>query len=177
MFEEYLQDAASFLSEAIHESKEGNAREARRFYRASAFYAYAAIEAFVNHVGDTFSKAGTMERHEICFLNDTSLSYRDNKGFVEKTEYHKLDEKLRFLIGRFGSDFDFESRTWVKLKEFKKFRDSLVHPRQDDDETSLPVYRVSVKSGLRSVIEVMNHIQISIFKRPLRRRLLELIPD
>jgi hypothetical protein len=177
MFEEYLQDAAAFLSEAIQESKEGTAREARRFYRASAFYAYAAIEAFVNHLGDTFSKAATMQRHEICFLNDTSLSYRANKGFIEKTEYHKLDEKLRFLIGRFGSDFDFESRAWVKLKEFKKFRDSLVHPRQDDDQTSLPVYEENVKSGLRAVIEVMNHVQKSVLKRPLRKRLLELIPD
>ena len=60
MFEEYLQDSYIFLSIAEEASKKPNEREARRYYRASVFYAAGAIEAFVNYIADSFAQAESL---------------------------------------------------------------------------------------------------------------------
>ena len=174
MFEEYLQDSYEFLSCA---NGLANDREARRYYRASVFYSSGAMEAFVNYIADAFAKASSITPHEIGFLNDKSLVFSLDKGLHEKPEYHRLDEKLRLLMRKFVPSFDFQSRTWVKFMEFKSLRDSLVHPRQLDDETTIAKYRKRVSEGLKAIIELMNIVNKGVFQRPLRRQLLDLIPD
>lgn len=174
MFEEYLQDSHEFLLAAQRLSK---GREARRYYRASVFYASGAIESFVNYIGDSFEKGGSIPSDEIRFINDKTLAFDSGKGFVEKTEYHKLDDKIRCVMRRFAPSFDFRSPTWSRFIEFKLFRDSLVHPRALDDETELSQYRKKVSRGLGSIIEIMNHISRGAWHKPLRKKLLDLIPD
>jgi hypothetical protein len=177
MFEDYLQDSYEFLSLAEKGRKKSNEREARRYYRASVFYAAGAIESFVNYLADSFAKAETMTRHEICFLNDKVLLFSPRKGLVEKTNYYKLDDKIRFLMSKFVPAFDFESLTWIRFMEFKAFRDSLVHPRQAEDVTQLGEYHEKVRTGLKAIIEIMSSISKGVFGDPLRKQLLDLIPD
>jgi hypothetical protein len=177
MFEDYLQDAYEFLSVAEIRRKESKDREARRYYRASVFYAAGAIESFVNYLADSFAKAETMTPHEICFLNDKVLIFSARKGLIERISYSRVDEKIRFLMGKFVSSCDFDSLTWVRFMEFKTLRDSLVHPRQMEDDTSLAEYHKKVRSGLKAIIEIMSSISSGMFGSPLRKQLLDLIPD
>jgi hypothetical protein len=177
MFEEYLQDSYEFLSLANERAALSEDRDARRYYRASVFYTAGAIEAFVNYIADSFAKAHNIPPHEISFLNDKALTFSVAKGLIEKTEFHKLDDKLRLLIQRFLPGFDFQSSTWSRFMQFKDFRDSLVHPRQVDDETDTSAYRKKVSDGLKAIIELMNSISQGMFQRPLRKRLLDLIPE
>jgi hypothetical protein len=177
MFEEYLQDSFEFLTKAHEQAKVGDEREARRYYRAAVFYASGAIEAFVNYIGDSFAQAGSLAPHEMSFLNDKTLVFSVAKGIIEKTEYHRLDDKLRVLLQRFVKSFDFQCTTWTHFMQFRSFRDSLVHPRQIDDETSSADYRKRVKSGLKAIIELMNIVSQGVFHKPLRKQLLDLIPD
>jgi hypothetical protein len=175
MFEEYLQDSYEFFEIAKNAESD---REARRYFRASAFYASGAIEAFTNYIADSFAKAESLEPYEIAFLNDKILIFDPKKGQrVEKTEYHRLDEKLKVLINRFVPDFDFTEKAWSWLMEFKDFRDSLVHPRQNDDETTTSEYQAKMKRGLSGIIEIMNHISSGMFGKPLRKKILDLIPE
>lgn len=177
MFEEYLQDSYYFWSMAQELSGDHEEREARRYYRASVFYASGAMEAFVNYLADSFEKAGSISRHEICFLNDKILIFSPEKGLEERVAYHRLDDKVRLLIHRFAADFDFQGITWIRFMEFKSFRDSLVHPRQVDDETTLAEYRKRVREGLKAIIEIMNCVSKGMFGKPLRKQLLDLIPE
>lgn len=177
MFEEYLQDSYEFLSLGSQSANTTDHREARRYFRASVFYAFGAFEAFVNYIGDSFAKADNITKHEISFLNDKVLTFSVAKGVTEKTEYHPLDEKLRLLIQKFVPHFDFQCPTWFKFMEFKHFRHSLVHPRQIDDETTTAEYRKKVTNGLKAIIELMNIVNEGMFKKPLRKKLLDLIPD
>ncbi len=177
MFEDYLQDAYDFLLIASKLAEKSEDREARRYYRASVFYASGAIEAFINYVADSFAKAGSISAHEICFLNDKALVFSAEKGLKEKTQFHRLEDKIRLLMRKFVSGFDFESPTWSKFIQFKAFRDGLVHPRQVEDDTPLSEYDRQVKTGLGAVIEIMSQISTDVFRRPLRKQLLDLIPD
>ena len=176
MFEEYLQDSHDFLLIAEESFKVSNERKARRYYRASVFYTAGAIEAFVNYIADSFAKAESLTAHEIAFLNDRRLVFSIDRGLNERTEYHSIDDKLRLLLNKFVPIFDFNSGTWSSFMQFKNFRDLLVHPRQADDETKIIEYQTKVQAGLSSTIELMNCVSKGIFKKPLRKQLLDLIP-
>jgi len=178
MFEEYLQDAYEFFLLAQKASEESDARTARRYYRASVFYAAGAIEAFMNYVADSFAEAETLTSQEVAFLNDKKFVCSPEKGkFIEKTEYNRLEDKLKFLIRRFSPDFDFQCKSWSRLMEFKGFRDSLVHPRQNEDNLDIAEYQKRLKLGLSGIIETMNAVSTTVFKRALRKQILDLIPE
>lgn len=176
MFEEYLQDSYNFLSIADGALKASNDREARRYYRASVFYTAGAIEAFANYIADSFEKARSLTNHETAFLNDKRLVFSVGRGLTERAEFHSIDDKLHLLLNKFVPDFDFSTGAWSTFMQFKNFRDSLVHPRQIDDETNIADYQTKVRAGLSSTISLMNSLSKGIFKRPLRKQLLDLIP-
>jgi hypothetical protein len=176
VFEEYLQDSYNFLSIAEDAFKKSNAREARRYYRASVFYSAGAIEAFVNYIADSFAKAESLTTHEIAFLNDRRIVFLIDKGLIERTEYHSIDDKLRLLVNKFVPGFDFNGGTWFNFMQFKNFRDLLVHPRQAEDKTEIIEYQTKSQAGLSSIIELMNCVSKGIFRKPLRKQLLDLIP-
>jgi hypothetical protein len=176
VFEEYLQDSHNFLLIAEEAFKVSNERKARRFYRASVFCSAGAIEAFVNYIADSFAKAKSLPDHEVAFLNDRRLVFSVDNGLSERTEYHSIDDKLRLLLNKFVPDFDFGGSLWSNFMQFKDFRDLLVHPRQVEDKTEITEYQTKVQIGLSSIIELTNCVSKGIFKRPLRKQLLDLIP-
>ena len=177
MFEDYLRDSFEFLSEAERLMSETKAREARRYFRAAVFYASAAMEAFVNYVADSFAKGQSIPEREILYLNDSALVFAKTKGFVPKTEFHPLDNKLRLLISRFLPKFDFEGLAWNHFMEFKAMRDGLVHPRDAEDDRDVVEYRTKVRAGLKAIIQIMNEITQGIFGKPLRKQILVLVPE
>jgi hypothetical protein len=176
MFEEYLEDSYSFLVIAEAEYKKTNERVAKRYYRASVFYSAGAIESFLNYIADSFAKAKSLTDQEIAYLNDKRLVFSIDKGSHERTEYHSIDDKLRLLLKKFGSSVDIVGGHWSNFMQFKQFRDSLLHPRQAEDKFNIEEYRTKVKTGLSAIIEIMNQISIGIYKKPLRKKLLDLIP-
>lgn len=173
MFEDYLEDSYYFMKKA---SKQKDLSEARRYYRVSVFCAMSAIEAFVNYVGDAFAQSGSLEPFEIALLTDRQFALKGGKfDVLDKMEYHRLEDKLRFLFCKFTPNFEFEKiPSWSRLIEFKRFRDSLTHPRQDEDETKLEEYKTKTVKGISSVIEIMNHLCKGVFNKPLRKKLLDL---
>lgn len=175
MFEEYLQDASEFFRLAAENS---DVRIARRYYRAAVFYTASAMEAFVNYVADTFEKGGTFTPHEIAFLTDKNLAFSQKRWIVEeKTEFHRVEDKIRFLLHKFSPEFDFNNQAWSSLMNLKDVRDSLIHPRVAEDETTIEAYRRILGTGLHGVISTMNSISEAIFKKPLRPQILDLRPE
>jgi|SRR5271157_2549015 len=177
MFEDYLQDAYDFQQVARQHAISGDARLARRNFRAAVFCIASSVEAFVNYIADSFSKAKSIPEHEVSFLNDKALVFSPTKGLYERSEYHRLDDKIRVLMARFQGTFDFTGQIWFRFTEFRKLRDSLVHPRQTDDERPLEEYKKAVSEGLAATIEVMNMLSKDIFGQPLRQQLLDLMPE
>jgi hypothetical protein len=172
MFEDYLEDSYHFVTMA-NQIKED--REAKRYYRAAIFYALGAIEAFLNFIADTLSRSNALEPYELAFLMDRRFGLTEGRfEMLEQFQYSKLEDKLRFLLQKFAEDFNFQSNAaWSQFLEFKRLRDSITHPRQEEDEVDLPDYRRMLRTGLSSTIDLMNNISQAIFRRPLRRGLLD----
>src|ERR1035437_377654 len=174
MFEEYLIDSYYFYEETNNLTED---RDKIRNLRASIFYVASAIEAFANFIGETFSKGDSLFKYEIAFLLDKKIIFDHAKIQVkEVTEYHKIDDKLKLLIKKFSCEFDFSSKEWSDFMEFKKFRDLLIHPRETENEILVEDYKKENQKGLSSIINIMNVISNGIFRKPLRQKLLDLIP-
>lgn len=179
MFEEYLVDAREFYDIAQKAEQQGEIREAQRYYRAAVFYAASALEAFVNYVAQGVKLAQSLPPHEVAFLNDKELVFDPRKGkVIERTHYYAIEDKVKFLIRKFNPNYDLStSKEWSQFLEFKKFRDGLIHPKQVDDDTPVEKYDKILHDGLSCVIFLMNVISESYYERPLRKKILDLIPD
>ncbi|MEW6374748.1 MAG: hypothetical protein AB1502_03030 [Thermodesulfobacteriota bacterium] len=173
MFEDYLEDAHYFCLTARALIGE---REKKRYYRASVFCGISSMEAFINYIGDTFAEGNVFEPYEIALLNDMKFAHDKGKfKILGQIEYHRLEDKLRFLICKFVPKFDFnEEVAWFRFIEFKKFRDAIMHPRQDEDTIKVAEYERKIKIGLSSTIKIMDYLCKGIFKKPLRKKLIDL---
>ena len=178
MFEEYLLDSHVFFLKALEAKNKKDADQSRRYFRVSIVCAFNAMEAFVNYTAGSFHEAGNLDRVEVCFLMDQELYFSPTQGIKTRTKYNPLEEKIKALIRRFVSHYDFgHSIPWNNLLKFKDLRDSLVHSRNFEDDTNLDQYETQIKSGFTAIVEVMNLISEGIYKKPLRRSILDLIPE
>jgi len=174
MFEEYLKDAHFFLTKAIDESE---IELSQRYYRVSIFCELCAIESYVNYIAQPLELAEVMNTHETAFLLEKKVELIGDKfEIIDKMQFQKLEDKLRFLIIRFDKTFDFEKNPcWPRFMELKRKRDELTHPRHDKDDTSVSSYERISKNGLNAIIEIINRLSTAIFKRGLRKQILDLI--
>jgi len=173
MFEDYLEDARYFID--VAGSSPGDS-EKRRGYRAAVFAGVAAIEAFVNYVGETLGQGGHFPPHEIAFLTDKAFG--PEKGqfkMLDRRDFHSLEDKVRFLIHKFSPEFEFSSNPlWPQFVQFKQFRDSITHPHQADDPNFPDDYRDKAGRGLSTVVQLIALLCRAVFDRPLRPQLMDL---
>ena len=124
-------------------------------------------------------QSNSLSSFEIYFLLDKKEVFDTNKLKVKiNIEFHKTEDKLKFLIKRFVKPFNFNlSKEWFDFLEFKDFRNKLVHPRNITDEFEIQDYEKKIKQGLSSIIYFMNILLTGIINKPLRKKLLDLIPE
>ena len=175
MFEDYLQDSFVFFEKGENKSSTDQ-RAAKMYFRAAVFCAASSLESFVNFIGDTFRGNKSIDKNEIAYLNDKILEVVAQRGKIEeRVKYYSIDSKVKFIIKRFDVPLDpLDSDQWRHFIEFKKFRDSLVHPRNLTDTIELSVYRNQIKAGLNANIDIMSAISQQLFSKPLRKNLLDL---
>lgn len=171
MFEEYLTDARHFCDEA---SNARNDQIARRHYRVAVFCTMSAVEAYVNYIADAQRLGGMLALHEIAFISDKKFGIAGGE-LAEQVEYHRLDDKLKFLLTKFVPDYEVISEpSWCRLMALKNLRDDITHPRQDEDEVSIQEYQTKIEQGLSSAIDIMDKLFQGVFDRGLRAKILEL---
>ena len=179
MFEEYLRDTAHFLEEGRQATRDGDEEAAKRSYRVTVMMGCAAMETFANYIASTLDSpaSGTLEPYELALLRDKRFGQQDGRFAIQdQAAYSRLEDKLRFLINRFSIALDLgTSSEWCQFLEFKRLRDSLVHARTDEDETSLAEYDAACVRGVRASFILMNHLSEGIFGKPLRAKLHDLV--
>ncbi len=174
MFEEYLEDAYYF---AVRAKEHSDAREAKRYYRASIFYAASAVEAFVSYVSNILIQGGLLQPYEIALLTDVKFTLNNGRfDLTDRYELHSIEDKLKFLFCKTIPSFDFKaSGAWSQYIEFKDFRNSIIHPIYDEDETTVDHYNQIVKKGLSSSIDLIDNLCKSILTKPLRQKIRDLV--
>ncbi len=173
MFEEYLEDAQFFIEKA---SKEKDILKARRLFRVSILCIMNALESFINYVSQILESGKALPLYERAFLSDKKFGLIDGQFEIqEQWEFHRLEDKLRFLLNRFDKSYNFETNTsWCRFLELKRKRDELTHPREDYDDTEIEQYETITKNGINAIIEIMDNLCKGTFKKGLRQRIIDL---
>lgn len=152
-FRDYLEYAEKYLDEA--KEKESAIKNLDKFLIPATILAWAAIESLVNNMLDDFSSLhkDTFELHERAFLLEKKIRFVDNGNNIgifelEGTDYRKIDDKIFFLISKFGKNLTIKKGTglWQRFSEFKEVRDNLVHPRRTKE----------VKLSINNVMNYIN---------------------
>jgi len=172
LIEEYLIDANFFLNKAFELEDD----PARRYYRITIFCIFAALESFINSISQTLSSSKLLSDYEMSFLSDKKYELvNDHFEISDQWEYHKCEKKLKFLLKKFNTDFNFETnKCWSIFIELKRKRDELTHPREDFDETDIVIYKRLSIEGLNCIIDIINDLSNKIYKKPLRKKIREL---
>jgi hypothetical protein len=101
---------------------------------------WVAIESFINNMLDDFAllPADLFQLHERALLLEKRLTFvdeGDNKGTftLEKTEYRRIEEKIFFLLAKFGksAEIDKGDKLWQDFEKLKELRNNLMHPRKN----------------------------------------------
>lgn len=170
MFEDYLVDAFYFASQA----KRDKTNE-ERLLRVATFTAASALEAFLNYVADGFENTELVEPYELALLQDKRFALISGKfKITEQTEFHRVEDKLKFLLRRFAPTFDIASnRAWSDFLAFKTLRDEITHPREGAD-IGVGRLRSELPSGVAAIIDLINVLFLGIYGKKLRAGVLEL---
>lgn len=131
---------------------------------------WSGIESFVNNMLDDFSNLPTdmFELHERAFLLEEKIRFIDRGNKIgqfdlEGKEFRRLEDKLLFLIAKFGikkSDNIKGNTLWQKFQKFKEVRDDLVHPRRSK---SIYLDIIIVKEFLTTAKEIICFISEKVW--------------
>lgn len=172
MYDVYIEDAYHL---AVVGTQEAEEKSRKRYYRAAIFYSVSAVEAFVNYVGETLSQGGKFPPYEIAFLIDKRFDIVEGTFYIVDTpKYNRLEDKLRFLLNKFVGGYDFSNKGWADFMEFKRFRDTLVHPHDSADSYTAEEYESKLQRGINASLDLINLLCKGIFGKNLRKGLLEL---
>lgn len=133
-YREYLEFAEKYvnMSEVKHENT-------NLMLIPAILLSWVAIESFINNILDDFASvpADLFQLHERALLLEKRVILADegeNKGkfVLEKTEYRRIEEKIFFLLAKFGasSEMDRGDKLWQNFEKLKELRNNLMHPRK-----------------------------------------------
>jgi len=165
-FREYLDFAEKHLTSAEEEIKQS--RDVEWLLIPATTLAWSAIESFVNNRFTDFSSLpeDKFELHERAFLQEKrirliSSGAKVGQFILEGTEYRPLEEKIFFLIAKFGrkgsSSVKLGDTLWQKFQDFKKTRDALVHPKQEREISITPEKVRKFINTSKEVIQVLSN--------------------
>lgn len=108
----------------------------------SLLLSWIAIEALISSMLDDFNSLpeDMFQVHERAFMLEKRLVLADSGKNLGKfmldtrSEYRRLDEKIFFLIRKFGKkDHDYKGTSlWQNFQELKDARNKIAHPKRDD---------------------------------------------
>jgi hypothetical protein len=141
VFRDYIEYSEKFLDEARIKDQDWSAKP---YIIGSILFSWIAMESFINNRMADFAALpeGYLSEHEKGFLQEKQVKLQiagKNAGkFIVSNQdsYVKIEEKLLFLISKCGKSLSVPIKTsniWTPLKQIKKIRDSLTHPRVGSD--------------------------------------------
>lgn len=157
-----LEEAKRFLEKSAAVSDD----EARKAYLHSALLlAFASFEAHVNAIADDFLARGDLQPHERGLLAEHAVELIDGEFRVRNSlKIHRLEDRVLFLCRRFSKrPIDRQAPYWSEFVEALRLRNSLTHPKSDPPS----VGEKAVSRAVSSVIELLNVIYLSIYKKKL----------
>lgn len=113
-----------------------------KFLIPSILLSWIAVESFINNIMDDFSSLpkDLFELHERSLLLEKKVIFVDHgknmgKFKLDQTEYKKLEEKILFLVTKFGNlNKPYKGDLlWQNFEDLRDTRNKILHPRKNTD--------------------------------------------
>lgn len=113
-----------------------------KFLIPSILLSWIAIESFINNIMDDFNSLprDLFELHERSLLIEKKVIFVDRGNDMGKfklgqTEYKKLEEKILFLITKFGNlNKPYKGELlWQNFEDLRVTRNKILHPRKNTE--------------------------------------------
>lgn len=139
----YIRGAEDFMNLV---TKDTPLHQKKLYIVVGTVLSWSAVESFVNSMLDDFASLpdDKFELHERAFLLEQKLMFADSGASIGNfvlrgQEYQKLENKVIFLISKFGrgldnTDLSKGNMLWNNFMKFKSARDSLVHPHSNHND-------------------------------------------
>ena len=136
-FRDYLSYSEKYIQLAEDESV-----DKLKFLIPSILLSWVAIESFTNNIIDDFANLPNdlFELHERSLMLEKKVVFVDHgsdmgKFKLEQTEYKKVEEKILFLIAKFGKlNKPYRGETlWQNFEKLRDTRNKILHPRRNLD--------------------------------------------
>lgn len=133
-YREYL-----FYSDKYIQLAESETGDQLKFLIPSILLSWIAIESFINNIMDDFGslQEDLFNLHERSLLLEKKVVFIDSGEDIGKfklgqTEHRRLEEKILFLITKFGNlNNSYKGDTlWQQFEEMKDTRNKILHPRR-----------------------------------------------
>ena len=111
-----------------------------KFLIPSILFSWIAVESFINNIMDDFNSVpkDLFELHERSLLLEKKVIFVDHgkdmgKFKLNQTEYKKLEDKILFLVTKFGNlDKSYKGDLlWQNFKNLRDTRNKISHPRRN----------------------------------------------
>jgi len=136
-YRDYLSYSEKYVGLAEEESIDKS-----KFLIPSILLSWIAIESFVNNIMDDFSSLpeDLFELHERSLLLEKKVILADHGGDMGKfkldqREYKRLEEKILFLIAKFGNlNKPYKGEIlWQDFEGLRDTRNKILHPRRSTE--------------------------------------------
>jgi hypothetical protein len=171
-FRDFL-NHAELLYEDAKQKSEG--RNAHPYIIGSMLNSWMSIESFINNMMQDFTSLPKemFTIHERGFLEEKQVRFT-NKGIKagtfsleNKEEYRRLDDKILFLIAKFGKSKTVDKGThiWQRFEKIKDKRNALSHPKRNREiELTLKDAQEAIEVA-KSVIAL---VAKEVWKKPIK---------
>lgn len=163
-----FRDYLSFSEKYISQSEEGKG-DINYFLIPAILLSWVAIESFINNMLDDFASLpkDIFELHERALLLEQRVKFLDesvDKGtfVLEKKEYRRLEEKIFFLLAKFGGKAKLSKgdKLWQDFEKLKELRNAIMHPRKYVElELTVPLARQGHETSKNIILFVSEHVR------------------
>lgn len=171
-FREFM-DYAELLYEDAKGKREG--RNARPYIIGSILNSWMSIESFINNMMQDFAsmpkemftiyERGFLEEKQVRFVNKGS----DAGTFkVEnKEEYRRLEDKILFLIVKFGKSKTVDKATliWQRFGKIRDKRNALSHPKRNRE---IDLTLKDAQEALDVAKNVIALVSMEVWRKPIK---------
>ena len=171
-FRDYLDYAERLYEDA---KEKGKVTSAYPYIIGSILNSWMAIESFINNMMQDFTvlPQDVFTIHEKGFLEEKQVRFEDkgaNAGTFclgNKEEFRRLEDKILFLIVKFGKSKTVDKGThiWQRFEKMKSKRNALSHPKRNRE---IVLTLKDAQEAIAIAKDVITLVSKEVWKKPIK---------
>jgi hypothetical protein len=171
-FRDFLEYAERLYEDAQHQY---DTKSATPYIIGSILNSWMSIESFINNMMQDFASLpeDMFTTHERAFLEEKQVKF-ETKGskagtfrLEKKEEFRRLEDKILFLIAKFGESKTVDKGThiWQRFEKMRTKRNDLSHPKRHKE---IELKLEDAEEAIEVAKSIINLVSSEVWKTPIK---------